>query len=164
MADLIAEIRAELKAPYWRLGMATTRAAQVAIGVATAVVDQCEAKGQHSYETVSVDWLLETIANQLGIDTSPRWAVTEVAAEDREWLVMVARLVVGERLSAASTIQRRLGLPFSTVQRYLNLMESWGLVGPAYGSQARKVLVPDGQVDDVVAAIRAAGRVEAADG
>jgi hypothetical protein len=118
------------------------------------VIDQCELKGQHGYGTVTVDWLLEHIADSLLIDTAPVWKVTGVALADRGLLAAMARFVLGEQCGAASTIERKLGLRFRDVTRFLDLFENWGLVGPAYGSMARKVLVPAEQTDAVVGAIR----------
>jgi hypothetical protein len=153
MADLVAEIRSELNRSYWRLGVASTHAAQVAAGIANAIADQCEAKGQHGWDTVSVDWLLETVATQLGIDTTPRWEVTDVPPEHCAALVVVARYVLTERCGSGSTLQRKFGLRFGEVSAFLGLFEAWGLVGPAYGSAARKVLVPAEQAEAVVVAI-----------
>lgn len=160
MADLVAEIRGrldELERHINGCASCSTCEAHQLKRALHEVVDQCELKGQHGYQTVTVDWLLENIATHLLIDATPVWAVTGVPEHDREALATVARFVLSEQCGAASTIQRRLRLGFGTVTRFLGLFEAWGLVGPAYGSMARKVLVSATEADNVAAAIRSGG-------
>jgi len=65
----------------------------------------------------------------------------------------VAKLVLAKRFAANSFVMRHLHLGFSETEACLNILESWGVVGPREGSKARRILVEESETDAIVSAL-----------
>jgi hypothetical protein len=75
------------------------------------------------------------------------------AEADRQLLTEAVKLVVHQRSCSVSTLQRKVRVGFATAQRLLGRLEGLGVVGPARGQGARKVLVSPEKLPDLLAAI-----------
>lgn len=74
---------------------------------------------------------------------------------DLELLIATVELVGRLQFASLSTIQRKVRVGFVKAGQLLELMEDRGIVGPAFGTHARAVLITPAQVPAVVAALRA---------
>lgn len=102
---------------------------------------------------IAVDPELERLRAILRDDTPPRVWIGPDPGADRALLVDAVRYVLKGRHASTTGIQRNVRVGFTKAGRLLDLMESWGLVGPKTGPMAREVLAPAEAVEDVVAAI-----------
>jgi len=60
--------------------------------------------------------------------------------EDYWDVCKVSVLVLTQQFAAQSFVMRHTGLSYDRTRRVLDLMEGWGIVGPAAGTIARDVL------------------------
>lgn len=84
----------------------------------------------------------------------PSWRVGDDPGVDRDLLVDAAQYVIDGRHAAQSAVKRNIRVGFAKAGQLLDLLETWGVVGPARGSMAREVLVPKEQLAGVLAAIK----------
>ena len=75
--------------------------------------------------------------------------------DDLELLLQATERVIKTQHAASSALQRWMRIGFVKCGWLLNLMEERGIVGPAYGSFAREVLVPRDRLNATLDAIRA---------
>ncbi|MDL5198684.1 DNA translocase FtsK [Streptomyces sp. ALI-76-A] len=74
---------------------------------------------------------------------------------DGALVVEAASLIISSQFGSQSMVQRKLRVGFALAGRLMDVLESFGIVGPADGGKARDVLVtPDAQ-DDVLRELRA---------
>ncbi len=90
--------------------------------------------------------------------TPHTWHVGDDPGADRALMVDAAEYVINGRHAAVSAVQRNIRVGFAKAARLVDLLETWGIVGPAEGSMVRDVLVPREQLHDVVEAIRGGRR------
>jgi len=70
--------------------------------------------------------------------------------EDYWDVCKVTVLVLTQQFAAQSFVMRHTGLPYVRVRQVLELMEGWGIVGPADGTIARDVLRTRAELGDVL--------------
>jgi S-DNA-T family DNA segregation ATPase FtsK/SpoIIIE len=68
--------------------------------------------------------------------------------------VDAAEYVINRQLGSTSALQRNIRVGFAKAGQLMDLLETWGVVGPADGSMARKVLVSKEQMHELIDAIR----------
>ncbi|QOC55917.1 FtsK-like DNA translocase [Gordonia phage DirtyBoi] len=82
--------------------------------------------------------------------------VGDVSMTDRQpnpndkLLVDAARLVIETQFASAPMLQRKLHIWFARADLLLDELEGLGIVGPAQGTKARRVLVPAAEVQAAV--------------
>jgi len=77
---------------------------------------------------------------------------TPEAPTELEQLVRAARLVIDTQFGSPSMLKRKLFITYDEAARLLGELARYGVVGPP--AATRKVLVPCGQLDEVVDQIR----------
>lgn len=75
--------------------------------------------------------------------------------DDLGLLIEAAEYVIGHQFASLSSLQRNIRVGFAKAGRLMNLLEVRGIVGPAWGSASRDVLVPVEQLPSALAQIRA---------
>jgi hypothetical protein len=86
----------------------------------------------------------EAIPGQEVIDVDP----------DRELRAEAAELVMVTQFGSTSMLQRKLRVGFAKAGRLMDDLEQLGIVGPADGSKARDVLVPNQEMAALLARVR----------
>ncbi|ANZ35306.1 hypothetical protein BBK82_03625 [Lentzea guizhouensis] len=83
------------------------------------------------------------------------WSVDKAPGDLGADVANVARLVLTERHSGTSFVQRKLRLGFKRAEDCLDVLTAWNILGPAQGTLARAIHVPADQTAAVLAAIEA---------
>ncbi|TYB38435.1 hypothetical protein FXF69_41430 [Actinomadura chibensis] len=73
---------------------------------------------------------------------------------DAGLVAAAAELVVSTQFGSTSMLQRKLRVGFAKATALMDRLQALGVVGPAEGSQARKVLTGPHDLDRVLAEIR----------
>jgi DNA segregation ATPase FtsK/SpoIIIE-like protein len=95
-----------------------------------------------------------TLAEQQQTRAEHMWHIGDDPGDDRALMVDAAEYVINGQFAAVSAVQRNIRVGFAKAARLVDLLETWGIVGPASGSRARKVLVSKEQLHDLIEAIR----------
>lgn len=74
----------------------------------------------------------------------------EGIAEDDELFADAARLIVESGEASISRVQRRFRVGYARAARLIDTMEVLGIVGPSEGSKARKVLVSESELENML--------------
>lgn len=82
------------------------------------------------------------------------WHVGDDPGADRALLLDAAEYVINGRHASLGALQRNIRVSFAKAGQLLDLLETWGVVGPADGSKARSVLVLKEDLHGLVEAIR----------
>ncbi len=80
----------------------------------------------------------------------PQGRSAEGIAENDELFADAARLVVQSGEASISKVQRRFRVGYARAARLIDTMEVMGIVGPSEGSKARKVLVGDAELEEML--------------
>lgn len=111
--------------------------------------------------TPQMQWVAREVlalAEQQQAWAAHTWRVGDDPGADRALMLDAAEYVINSRHASVSAMQRNIRVGFAKAGQLMDLLETWGIVGPAEGSMARKVLVPREQLHDVVEAIRGGSR------
>lgn len=92
---------------------------------------------------------------------SKGWSIGRAPGNLGGDVATVLRVVLTERHSANSFIGRHTGLRYKRIEDCLGVLETWNILGPAHGSQARAILVDADQTDAVLKALDNAQAVRA---
>lgn len=110
-----------------------------------AFVDEKEVKGVVSFWR---DQARPAFTDE--VTKAPPEAPKKGSAENRdENFGDAVRVVVAAGEASVSNIQRKLSLGYARAGRIMDMMESEGIVGPAQGSKARRVLVDSSYADSL---------------
>lgn len=82
------------------------------------------------------------------------WHVGDDPGADRALMLDAVEYVINRQFGSTSALQRNIRVGFAKAGQLMDLLETWGVVGPADGSMARKVLVSKEQLYGLVEAIR----------
>jgi DNA segregation ATPase FtsK/SpoIIIE-like protein len=107
--------------------------------------------------TPQLQWVARevlTLAEQQQTRPAHTWRIGDDPGADRALMVDAAEYVINRQLGSTSAMQRNIRVGFAKAGQLMDLLETWGVVGPADGSTARKVLVSKEHLPELVAAIR----------
>jgi len=104
--------------------------------------------------TPQMQWVAREVLALAEQQQAHTWHVGDDPSADRALMLDAAEYVINGRHASVSALQRNIRVSFAKAGQLLDLLETWGVVGPADGSRARSVLVLKEDLHGLVEAIR----------